>query len=250
MICNTFIPNTFRIRNTMKYFLISLVFLTVASCTSIFFSEPQPVNGKIFKTFPRQVQGVWLYEGEKDTVAITETSVNIHGIDTTCYKKSSLDSNYRYFVKNGFLYIVESNDTLVSKLIAQGKDTICTVEYEEESYQLSDSIIMKKISRNAYIINSMNAKNRWELILLEVNKEGLQFRYLSDNAVDLINDISNEIHIDTLYNTTSDDSDLNLLSKYDLFIEKGMTKREFKRLIKQGGFGNTLFELDNKYRIE
>jgi hypothetical protein len=95
--------------------IITISLLTLSSCVTIYFTEPQPKGGERILKVPKELYGKWFSETEGwkiDESGLTLIDVKIDSVlntvDTT-YKTSSLSESLRMY-KEKELYILNSRD--------------------------------------------------------------------------------------------------------------------------------------------
>lgn len=113
-------------------FLFLSLTFLFSSCVSIYFTETQPLNGKELTEIPEELIGIW----------------------------KNGNNGYSGFDKNGGIstsYVKDSLDNIIDTLY--------------EKVPLSDSVKMFK-TKDIYVLNFKESGNPWEIIALQVQKNG------------------------------------------------------------------------------
>ena len=172
-----------------KILLISAIAIFLASCTTIGFETPVPKNTETINTFPKELIGTY-FDGEKDTLIITENSFNYGRPDSTIFymseklekgkvelkkfdeyfilnKKSEKDEIWGiipFKINNGVIEVFFANlDTKKNEMKAEGDTTEIKTEVIIE--QLKKITPVKSVNKENtdekdYIVNPTNEELR------------------------------------------------------------------------------------------
>jgi hypothetical protein len=168
-------PNRPKKTTTMKtktIYLIGFLLLTLNSCNSVFFSEPQPVDAKNIFEFPAQVRGVWM-EGE-DTITIGKREYRSVSYRNESVAKSIADTSSQYILANNKIFILKNEDAprLTGGFPYEERaDTLYYKARELEEIFLGGNTFLRKVG-SRYILNIRNDELWWELLLVEKARDG------------------------------------------------------------------------------
>jgi len=172
-----------------KILLISAIAIFLASCTTIGFETPVPKNTETINTFPKELIGTY-FDGEKDTLIITENSFNYGRPDSTIFymseklekgkvelkkfdeyfilnKKSEKDEIWGiipFKINNGVIEVFFANlDTKKNEMKAEGDTTEIKTEVIIE--QINKITPVKSVNKENtdekdYIVNPTNEELR------------------------------------------------------------------------------------------
>ena len=186
----------------MRKTLVFIVLLSLTSCLTIYFEQPQPAGSKVLTSFPAKMQGAYTSNDEgKDTAYV-------------------LTDRYVFF---------ENEEKF------NGTDTVEVEVLREEI--LSTNLVLKKQGKYYVLNDKEDGKDYWNVYLLNIQKNG-------DIAVMLTGDFETEE--DTIQlndpkkslNEFFDITEFQKLDKNEYLVNP--TRKEFKKLIKQGLFSDTL----------
>jgi len=173
-------------------FLAMLIGICNTSCTTHFFTEPQPVGVQSTDKMPEPIMGEW----------------------------KSLDMNETHIIDKN-RWIRKSADSL----------GIVTTKVEQ---CISDSLIIKKVGK-LYFVNTLEDGNLWTVYLGQSSGNFFYIKGLGE-ADTLILKTSLGIVPDSTANST------------ELYYKQNLTKKQIKKLVKNGGFADTLMVFDLKNR--
>lgn len=126
----------------MKLALLTILVLIFSSCVSIYFTEPQPIEGIFLSEVPKELHGSW-HRGNYEMIIESKGSIN--------YRTSHRDT------------ITNALDTLYENLI------------------LSDTVHLYKIN-NLYVLNYREKNKPWEIVIIERKRSGNIFIYGSTDT--------------------------------------------------------------------
>jgi hypothetical protein len=123
-----------------------------------------------------------------------------------------------------------SADVWVSETIDSLSNTILKTEYH-----LSDSLILKRSGKH-YFINNLEENGHWTLYLGIKSNNKFLIKSLGDDDT---------LTLKKSLNITPDST----ANEKELYYNSGLTKRQLKRFVKDGGFSDTLIVFNLKTRI-
>jgi len=215
-----------------RFIFILIAFLS-ASCTQIYFKQPQPKGKKEIPEFPVTIRGVYSVES-MDTVIVFAggynwIEVSLMRVALTQFNTESdvrID-NDRLFDENhpkngGYKYTIKN-------------DTVFYSVSEENATYLSDSLKLKKTG-NYYVLNQLEKKNNnWLVMLIELETNGDLQLYTSSGNFSVEGDKNDpKIKIDGKMEDFFRITNFEKIDDSDYLADP--TKKEFKKLIKAGMF--------------
>lgn len=220
----------------MKNLLFVLLFVAAAfaSCTTVYFKQPQPVGVKDLPEFPEPVRG-W-YAAGPDSLRI----VNF-GIFTVEHKQRQIalaETESRGIVR-------QSNGTW--KFPAEENATYHGVEVKNDSLYYKKRVMTTKrlgpdtllrSYKGAYYL-SMHNGNKWEVVMLKQGKKGylaIQLPYLDSKEAGEMNKRMGTAQVDstgfysriTTFHRVNDDNNSYLINPSAAELEKLVRKGLFK----------------------
>lgn len=200
----------------LKALLVSMVLSLVACGPAVTFTEPQPVDVKSIPEFPRRLFGNY--------VSTLDSSL-------LCIGKSSIVRTYKVEIREAVDKLDSSytlkQDTLVSFLNGEKwpvdvrNDSIFGwIPFVDTVFAIHEHGVLKKFKGHYFISNRLKGAN-WEVKKLVLSRSKLE-----------MSGISNPEDIQKLKAITESSQDTMPYS-FEL------TKKQFKRFVKDNGFSNT-----------
>ncbi|MCP4120366.1 MAG: hypothetical protein GY751_01285 [Bacteroidetes bacterium] len=221
-----------------KYLTVCLILsLLITSCVSIYFNQPQPVETKNLKKAPKSIRGVWL--DELDTTVIDKkTYYHVEWyLDTI--SKTTVDTTTSLEIRNNMIYDIE-DDPLTGYAFTDYGDRIIIKVPDRMEFTLSDSSILRMVSRSYYSFNARKDMIWWEVFLVQKMEDGsINIRYPSSNELSILEsmDAGEE-------KETQNSEDTFLSSEFQKFWEADLTRQLMIEFIELGGFSDTVLVLD------
>ena len=199
----------------MKIKATLLLIILLASCDGLIrFEVPQPVGRSNEKSIPKKFLGAYTSLTDGDSLVITENQIlSYHEYNIT----SILDSADRIKYKTDTVFSgLEGNTsvtvTIINDSIFEHLNAIDTV------FDFSRGDILRKF-KGYYFVNHETSKNNWFVTKLGITKKGLVLGTISDSK-----------ELETLRELTN--------TKSDTVYNFNPTRKELKKILKNGGFKN------------
>lgn len=201
-----------------KLAVLGIAAILFASCTQVYFTEPQPPNTKSDALFPKEIRGTYILE--EDTVHINiasyrypeEYSKAIHTSELDTISGIRIEGNLVYDdeipIEEGIPYRI-LNDTLYYN----------TVLYVEQ--QLSENFQIKQDGNFMVVNQKEEDEEHWTVYLLKKRRNG-------NISIYTVGDFGDKI--DKFFGIT----EFEKIGKRSYLVEP--TKKEFRKLIKKGLF--------------
>ena len=201
----------------MKIFVaaIAIAAFLLNSCEpAATFDKPQPVDVKSLGSFPARLQGNYLSVDQASLITISDKLITRHYDFEHKEHKDSLDSSYK-LIGDTLLNLAEGTR---EKVLLKGDTVIQHANWTDTLFSISAGNVLKKL-KGFYFLNNLYDDKSWE-----VNKLSLQRGKLTISSISGKDDIQKLKELtETSYDTTS--------------VPFSLTRREFKRFVRQGGFG-------------
>lgn len=201
----------------MKWFIAFVICISTIlfnSCEpAATFDQPQPVGVKSLMTFPARLQGRYLATDQASTVTITDKLITRHYDFDFKEHKDSLSSSYKLVGDT----LINLTDSTKEKIFLNGDTIIQHFEGTDTLFSISADNVLKKF-KGYYFLNNRYRANAWEVKKLLLQK-----------GILTIGNISNEDDVKKLKEITETTADT-------ISTHFTLTRRQFKRFIKQEGF--------------
>lgn len=209
--------NCFLKKHSVKiYFSVALFSMLTACEPPITFNEPQPSNTSNLDKFPNSLQGEYISTINNSKLNIGEkTIIQFYEIEEKISKNNLIDLK----LTNDTLIDLKTNKKYPTK--QQGDSLAFTIKGLDTLCLLNDNDVLKKY-KGYYFLNKKYTSGNWEVKKMELNKGQLTISRISVKE-----DIEKLKEIKEL---SSDTSALHNLS---------LTKKEFKKFIKNDGFSES-----------
>jgi len=192
-----------------------LVIILLTSCEDLIrFEVPQPVGRANEKSIPKKFLGAYTSLTDEDSLVITENQIlSYHEYNIA----SILDSADRIKYKTDTVFSGLEGDTKVTVTILN--DSIFEhLNAIDTVFDFSRGDILRKF-KGYYFANHETSKNNWFVTKLGITKKGLVLGTISDSK-----------ELETLRELTN--------TKSDTVYNFNPTRKELKRILKNGGFKN------------
>jgi hypothetical protein len=152
---------------------VCLVFLLMiaASCTVIYFDQPQPVDARNLRKVPKSLRGQWVKVSESDSSFIQIDKKNYSSREVSYYRipLRSIESSAKYKLLDGKIFNLEE-DAQRGYPYRLSNDTVFFSEWSEGIITLSDSALLRK-GRGCYLLN-LKTELGWEIFMLRKGTGG------------------------------------------------------------------------------
>lgn len=199
----------------LSAFIACLTILLISGCEpAATFDQPQPKDVKSLDAFPARLQGQYLAGDEASTLIISGERIT-RLYDVAYHEhKDSLGTSYRLFGDTLF-HLADSSREIVR---VKGDTVFRHFRGTDTLFDISADNVLKKF-KGYYFLNSRFGDTAWEVKKIALQKGTL-----------LISTISSEEDIRKLQAITESSADT--ASRHF-----SPTRRQFKKFIKQKGFG-------------
>lgn len=197
--------------STFVIYILTLIFCSCEPAAT--FDKPQPVDVKSLTTFPERLQGKYLAADQASTVTITDKLITRHYDFDFKEHKDSLSSSYKLVGDT----LIDLIDSTKEKISLNGDTIIQHYKGTDTLFCISADNVLKKF-KGYYFLNTRYSDNAWEVKKLLLQKGRLT-----------IGNISNEDDVKKLKEITETTADTTS-------THFTLTRRQFKRFIKQDGF--------------
>lgn len=195
-------------------FIVFIGSLILDSCgPAATFETPQPQDEKSLASFSRRLQGKYVAADQASIITITDNLITRHFDFDIKEHKDSLVSLYKIIGDT----IIDLKNGTKEKIVIKGDTVIKHENWIDTLFSISTENILKKF-KGVYFLNTRINDNMWE-----VKKVSLEKGVLS------IGSISSKEEIQKLKEITETASDT-------ISTNFSLTKRQFKRFVKQDGF--------------
>ncbi len=202
----------------MKRVPVVIIILTTfifGSCEpSATFNKPQPAGEKSLISFPELVQGSYLAGDLASTVTITNKRILRHYNFDFKEHKVGLGSSYKLFADT----LINLIDGTKEKILLKGDTIIQHANWKDTLFNISPDNVLKKF-KGCYFLNIRYGDDAWELRQLSFKDGSLTIVIMSSNS-----DIGK---LREITETTTDTTTTHF----------HLTRRQFKKFVSQGGFG-------------
>ena len=195
-------------------FIICISALVLDSCEpAATFNKPQPDTLKSLTVFPEHIQGKYIANDYASTVTITDKLITRYYDFDFKEHKDTLGTSYKLIGDT----LINLADSTKEKVFIKGDTIFQHFQGIDTLFNISVDNVLKKF-KGYYFLNSRYSENAWEVKKLLLQKGRLT-----------IGTISNEDDIKKLKEITETTADTTS-------THFTLTRRQFKKFIKQDGF--------------
>ncbi len=146
-----------------------LLLMIAASCTVIYFDQPQPVDARNLRNVPRLLRGQWTKTSESDssTILISKKGYSFREVSHYKMPLRNIESSVKYKLLDGKIYNLEEERGFPYRV---KNDTVWFSEYSEETIILSDSALLRK-GKDCYLLN-LKKELGWEIFIIRKGTGG------------------------------------------------------------------------------
>ena len=192
-----------------RWIAVLLIMLcTFSSCTSYFYSRPQPVDGKDIRSFPKKYRHIWVDEDgtrlliTKDhlEISLPDSQRVVRGYrindrsglqpDYLCehtLRFDSLENKYdtilNYIVRGSVLYEVDAEGELgKGRTFRMDHDTMFAERTDTISIDMGQNAFLRQIDKDRYVLNirasiTGQSSNWWTFFIFGMDKDGTLATY-------------------------------------------------------------------------
>jgi hypothetical protein len=205
----------------------SLAFITIAlffsSCTTVYFDSPQPLGVKNTYEFPEKQRGMWIKE--KDTVVIGKNYFHtIRHENKIVSKNDSL-----YLIKDNRVYPLDNSRHITgagSAYKTKGDSIYFDERKIADEIELGTKAFIRKINDTQYLLNIKSENQWWQIYLVEETKDGSILTLHCGEQTIAKGGLANVKKIHS--------------AEDNYYFEARWTKDDFKNILKDGAFADTL----------
>lgn len=211
--------------------VIAILTVLSQSCTSIYFSVPQPKGSPDLASFPAAVQGTYTADEDLDTLFIIGNGYQYPEEFERRIPMSDLDSVPEITFDGDLLF----DSSLPEKRGIRFTISNDTLHYKVRLYvtrQLSDSLVLKKLGSWLILSEREKPDAYWEVYLIEKQAGGDLKAYAVKNleVEDSESDREYDGRLSDFYSITN----FQKIGESDYLVDP--SRRELKKLIKKGLF--------------
>jgi hypothetical protein len=202
-------------KDVMKKYM-TVILVIIYSCNAVAtFDKPQPDNSKSLEFFPNYLLGKYVSADEASIITVADKLITRQYDFTLKEHKDSIDTTYKLI---GDTLVNIANKTTM-KIVLKGDTIIEYANWTDTLFNISANNVLRKY-KEYYFLNSRNIDTNWEVQKLWVK-----------NGLLVIGTISTEEDLVKLHEITASTAD-TLPANFNI------TKRQFKKFIRQHGFSN------------
>lgn len=225
-------------RNLFVIVLAVFLLLSQTACEMVYFDQPQPVDGKLLSSFPKEYRGTWKHE--QNTLTIDKHSIKQTSFEIIKIAIAEADTSSSWLKKDKVIYKFEGDHLEYKAAYTIVSDTIIIHKPQEfEEHSLGQNIILKKVKKYL-ILNIKESNGMWQIVHIEKTKQGYILLKLLNNKK-----LVETIGKDKLTELTSPELDLNSEESRDYYYTNLLTKDDIIELIEAGSFSDTLINLSD-----
>jgi len=195
------------------YFCVTAMAILSSCGEQIVFSEPQPANVSAIDNFPKRVCGTYTNKEQTTTFTVSQTAI-IRKLDYTFVKLKS-ENDTAYTLDGKFLVDNQTGEKVPVEI--KGDSIIAQISYCDTLFEVKSPNVLKKF-KGHFFLNGMAGTDSWYVRKASFDKGKLSFA-----------DLSATEDLQKLREITQSEADTSNF-KFTL------TKRQFKRLIKEDAF--------------
>ncbi|MFP4556001.1 MAG: hypothetical protein ACLFNU_03925 [Bacteroidales bacterium] len=169
--------------NVLKYLLLIIISLTLGSCISVRFENPQPIDADRITEFPGYLAGVYSSE-ENDTLQIRRQSFKYKEDTVDISGKVSAEEFVLKQLGNFYVLSIQSNDIWDVYLLKKVNDSINVFSFQFDRDKTDD--LLDELNRITQVKQVKDEDG--ELDYLLVNPTGSEFSMMISSGI-----ISNSI---------------------------------------------------------
>ena len=233
-----------KLRNVLVLTYIALVLCKV-SCVSVYFNQPQPIDSKNMKKFPKKLRGTWVQDG--DTILVGKTIFRKVEWDSKLLSRTEIDTNDAFVIKGGKIYNLDEDSTRGFDFIIQNDSILVNVS-EIIEFELGDTALLRFASKDYYVLNEKKDSIWWNVFLIEKKNDGMILvSYPKKGELSILEKI-----------LKNDDLEIRIpyvegkltTSEFQKFWNVGLTSKQIIEFRNKGGFSDTSLVLEPKYKID
>lgn len=194
--------------------VVMVVFILVSCEPAAVFDKPQPDNTNPLHKFPEILHGKYLDQDQASILTITENLILREYDFDFIEHKENFGPSYK-FIGDSILHL---SDGTKEQIIIKGDSVIQHANWTDTVFKFSANNVLKKF-KGYYFLNHRFSDQAWEVSKLSLHKGTLSVGNISGK-----DDIQK---LREITETTSDTSSTHF----------SLSRRQFRKFIKQGGFG-------------
>ncbi|WP_242156305.1 hypothetical protein [Aestuariivivens sediminis] len=231
-------------RNTFILIVGSLL-LSMMSCTSVSFNQPQPVDSKNLKRIPKKLRGTWVQK--MDTIIIGKRFYQKTDWHIDTISRAEIEADTSLEIRGQRIY-VNHEDALKGFEFTVLQDSLIVKVPDRFEFTLGDSAQLRRISKRYAIINLKKDSIWWDVHLVEYkNNGGIIVRHPKKEELHLLESLLNRTDIDLIM-AKKDTNNKNTAESHK-YWDVGLTSRQLMDFINQGGFSGTSLVLEPHEKI-
>jgi hypothetical protein len=219
--------------------VLTLIFLTLSSCVTIYFDQPQPADAKDLSRTPRSIRGTWIIDF--DTVVISKHTFYWADWMTDTITAEEVDSNPDIEIRDGYIYDLTEEPPV--GYTCTPLDAAWLIYLPERiSHELGDSALLRKVNRDYFAFNRTGDGEWWEVFLVERNGRGvLSIWYPAKKDVCLMEAVGAGAE---QYLPEDEDPGTAFTNDFHRYWSVELTRKKLLECFDLGAFGELVLKLD------
>ncbi len=217
----------------MRILLYLSLLLLSASCTTIYYEEPQPAKTISLAMFPEEIRGQYLMDGDTFSIELNQYSFPV--VYENSYSLIEVKISPKLEIKDGLLY--DQNIPVKKGIEFEVRNDSVHYTKRIRGYKiLRDSLVLKK-AMNYYVLSELDkGETYWSVFLFSFENDSLKI--FMPGRLQEIGDMGEEEDFDGSLEEFQKITDFEKIEDNVYLIRP--SKGEFKKLIKKGFFTATL----------
>lgn len=215
----------------------------LASCVTIYFDQPQPVDAKDLRKTPRAVRGTWIMG--TDTATIAKRTFYWVEWYTDTVTSAEIESEAELEIRDGFIYDRSEKNPTGYRCEPLGEDWLVYMP-ERINYGLADSALLRKVTDNFYTFNLTKDGKWWEVFLVErTGDNALSIWYPGRTDVCLMEAIGAG---EEEYLEEDGDPNTAFTNDFQKYWSVALTREKLLECYDLGAFGELVLELKSAWK--
>jgi len=233
-----------KLRN-IPVLIYTILVLCTFSCVSVYFDQPQPVDAKNMKKFPKKLRGTWVQDD--DTTLVGKTIFRKVEWNSKLLSRTEIDTNDALVIRGDKIYNLDEDSTKGFNFVIQNDSILINVSQVIE-YKLGNAALLRSVSKDYYILNVRKDSIWWNVFLIEKKSDGtILAMYPKKGELSILKTIfeNDDLEIKIPYV-----EDKLTTSEFQKFWKVELTSKQIIEFRNKGGFTDTSLVLEPKYKIE
>jgi len=233
----------------MKLYLtlgIVAAILSLASCVSIYFNNPQPTDARNIKNFPRKIRGTWIEDG--DTTTIRKRTFRKVEWAVESISKAEFDTTQSLVVKGDKIFDLES-DSVQGYYYELREDSFFVKIPQITRYELGEGVLFRRVSKRYFTLSINTDSIWWNVYLIEIlPDESILVKYPIKSELSILETMLENEELEI--KITPYEEDKLTTSEFQKFWNVGLTSKQMLEYISRGGFSDSILVINptNKFK--